>query len=57
MMNHLSIEPRCVCRLAGALVLISGLGGCGKAPAPAAAAAAPEVVVQTIAERSTELPL
>ena len=57
MMNHLSIEPRCVCRLAGALVLISGLGGCGKAPAPAAAAAAPEVVVQTLAERSTELPL
>jgi membrane fusion protein (multidrug efflux system) len=57
MMNHLSIEPRCVCRLAGALVLISALGGCGKAPAPAAAAAAPEVVVQTLAERSTELPL
>ena len=57
MMNHLSIEPRCVCRLAGALVLISALGGCGKAPAPAAAAAAPEVVVQTLTERSTELPL
>lgn len=57
MMNHVSFEPRCVRRLAGALVLISALSGCSKAPAPAAVAKVPEVVVQTLIERSTELPL
>ena len=46
-----------VCRASYVLCLIGILSACGKSAPPAAQAPPPEVVVQTVTQRSTTLPL